>query len=98
MQLVRQDIKIVEKVVTTENGRFLARFAVVNVGGTLKAKLVSMVVLEAPEAIPNTTLLIENPRRLTKVIFIEPSAREIVSPYSELVFLSSISPRAPNLK
>lgn len=96
MQLARQDIQIVEKVVTTENGLFLARFAVANIGGVLKAKLVSMVPIGAPEAILNTTLLLENPRNLTKVIFVEPSTREIVSPYSELVFLSSISPRAPN--
>jgi hypothetical protein len=98
MQLTRQDIQIVEREVTTENGLFLARFAVTNVGGVLKAKLISMVSLEAPVAISNTTLLLENPRDLQKVTFIEPEAKEIVSPYSALVFLSSISPRAPNTK
>lgn len=96
MQLTSQDIKIVEREITTKNGLFLARFAVTNKGGVLKAKLISMVPIEAPVAISNITLLLENPRNLLKVTFIEPVSKEIVSPYSALVFLSSISPRAPN--
>jgi hypothetical protein len=96
MQLTRQDIQIVEKVVHTENGAFLARFAVANIGGVLKAKLVSMIALESPETISNTVLLLENPKVLQTIVFIEPTHTEIVSPYSELFFLSSISPRAPN--
>ena len=98
MQLTKQHIQIVEKVITTENGLFLARFAVASIGGVLKAKLVSMTPIEAPEAIQSRTLLLANPQSTQPVIFVEPIAREIVSPYSELVFLSSISPRAPNFK
>ena len=97
MQLTRQDIQIVEKVITTEKGVFLARFAVAMVGGALKAKLVSMVPFEASESLQNKPFLLENPRPTQKVIFVEPCARKIVSPYAELFFLSSISPRAPNL-
>lgn len=96
MQLAKQDIQIVEKVVTTENGLFLARFAVANVGGVFKAKLVSMVAIDAPESISTSTLLLENPKVLQTVVFVEPLHTEIISPYSELFFLSSISPRAPN--
>jgi hypothetical protein len=99
MQLTKQDIRIVEKVVTTENGVFLARFAVVNVGGVLRAKLVSMVALDeedvANSSLPLAPLLLETPRKIQNVIFTEPLAREIVSPYSELFFLTSQSPRAP---
>lgn len=98
MQLTRQDIQIVEKVITTEKGVFLARFAVAMVGGAFKAKLLSMTPFEAPESLKNTVFLLENPRSVQKAVFTEPFARKIVSPYAELVFLSSISPRAPNLK
>jgi hypothetical protein len=96
MQLARQDIQIVEKIVQTENGVFLARFAVANIGGILKAKLISMVPMDTPEAISNSVFLLENPRIIQNVVFIEPTHTEIVSPYTELFFLSSISPRAPN--
>jgi|GEM_PF-3552043 len=98
MQLTSQNVKIVEREITTKNGLFLARFALTSVGGVLKAKLISMVSIEAPVAISNTILLLENPRDLHKVTFIEPVSKEIVSPYKALVFLSSISPRAPNFK
>ena len=96
MQLTRQDIQIIEKVIETENGLFLARFAVANVGGVLKAKLVAMTAIATPETISNNTLLLENPKTLQKVVFVEPTFAEIVSPYFSPVFLSSISPRAPN--
>lgn len=96
MQLTRQEIQIIEKVITTEKGQFLARFAVANVGGVLKAKLVSMVPLENPASISNTVLLLENPRKIQSIVFTEPLTKKIVSPYSELFFLTSQSPRAPN--
>ncbi len=98
MQLTKQHIEIVEQVVTTENGLFLARFAVVSVGGVLKAKLVSMTAIEAPETIESQTILLADPKEVVAVVFPEPLSRNIVSPYAELFFLSSISPRAPNFK
>ncbi len=96
MQLTRQHVQIIEKVVHTEQGVFLARFAVANIGGVLKAKLISMVSVDEPSAIQNSVFLLENPRTAQQVIYVEPSSDLIVSPYSELFFLTSISPRAPN--
>lgn len=102
MQLTRQYIQIVEKIVRTENGLFLARFAVKNFGGVFKARLIEMV--EVPDqtvqsVFSNTTLFIEAPHVKQIITFVEPIHTKIVSPYLELsFFISSISPRAPNFK
>lgn len=97
-QLTRQDIQIIEKIVHTENGVFLARFAVINVGGIFKAKLLTMTSLAVADGITHSTILLANPHNLQKITLIEPLVRAIVSPYSELFFLTSQSPRAPNHK
>ncbi len=97
MQLTRQDIQIVEKIVTTEKGTFLARFAVANIAGTFKWKLLDMSPVEAPASVQNTVILIGSPKIGQIVSFIEPENKEIVSPYSELSFFVSQPPRAPTV-
>ncbi len=96
MQLTKQNIQIVEKTITNENGVFLARFAVAYIGGEFKAKLVSMVPIDTPESISNTILLLESPKVEQVIGYSEPLSDLIPSPYSELSFFISQPTRAPN--
>lgn len=98
MQLTRQDIQIVEKVISTENGLYLARFAVVNVAGTFKWKLIDMVPVASPEAqhVGATTLALPSPVFNTVVEFISYISKTIVSPYQDFSFFTSQPTRAPN--
>lgn len=95
MQLTRQDIQIVEKIVTTENGTFLARFAVANIAGTFKWKLLDMSPFESPSSLSQSVILIGTPKVNQTISFVEPASNLIVSPYNELTFFVSQSPRAP---
>ena len=98
MQLTRQDVQIVEKVVTTEKGLFLARFAVANVGGTFKWKLIDMVAVapEKAEVIESTTLALPSPCVKAVVELISYVSKTIVSPYQDFSFFTSQPTRAPN--
>ena len=98
MQLTRQDVQIVEKIVTTEKGLFLARFAVANVGGVLKAKLINMVAIapEKAEAIEATTLALPCPFVEAVAEFLSYVSKTIVSPYQDFSFFTSQPTRAPN--
>jgi hypothetical protein len=98
MQLTRQHIQIVEKIVTTEQGTFLARFAVAHIAGTFKWKLLGMVPMPQSDTgtFSSPTLFIGTPKVTQRVSFIEPNHDLIVSPYSELSFFVSQPTRAPN--
>lgn len=93
MQLSRPEIQIIERTIRSAEGVFLAKFAVVNVGGTLKAKLVSMAPIYT---FSKSVVLLDGPKTTEKIVFVEPLFQKIISPYQELFYLSSISPRAPN--
>jgi len=98
MQLTRQNVQIVEKVVTTENGLFLARFAVANVGGVFKAKLINMVpVTDDSGAFGDiSTLALPTPVLDTVEEFISYISKTIVSPFQDFSFFTSQPTRAPN--
>lgn len=96
MQLTEQDIRIIEKIVTTEDGVFLARFAVAYVGGEFKAKLISMVPAESPESISNDIVLLESPKEEQIIGFTEPLSNLTPSPYFNLDFFVSQPTRGPN--
>lgn len=98
MQLTRQDVQIVEKVVTTEKGLFLARFAVVSVAGTFKWKLIDMVAVapQKAEVIETTTLALPSPVLDSFVEFVSYISKTIVSPYQDFSFFTSQPTRAPN--
>lgn len=96
MQLTRTDVQIIEKVVNTKNGVFLARFAVANIAGTFKWKLIEMVPMASEETLSNKVILLESPKTLQAVTFVEPIVQKIVSPFIELFFFTSQPTRAPN--
>ena len=98
MQLTRQDIQIVEKVVSTKNGLYLARFAVANVAGTFKWKLIDMVPVASSEArhVGATVLALPSPVLDIVVEFLSYISKTIVSPYQDVSFLTSQPTRAPN--
>ena len=98
MQLTRQDIQIVEKIVTTENGLFLARFAIANIGGVFKAKLINMVpVTGDSEAFgKTTTLALPSPIFENVAEFISYVSKTIISPFQDFSFFTSQPTRAPN--
>jgi hypothetical protein len=95
MQLTRQDVQIIEKVVETPKGLFLARFAVVQIAGEFKWKLLNMVALTS-DAISNTVLRLIAPKVAQVTNFSEPLSKEIVSPYINFDFFVSQPTRAPN--
>ena len=99
MQLTRQDVQIIEKVVETPKGLFLARFAVVQIAGEFKWKLLSMVALasDTTKSISNTVLRLIAPKIAQITNFAQPRTEAIVSPYINFDFFISQPTRAPNL-
>lgn len=97
MQLTCQDIKIVEKIVETREGLFLARFVVVNSAGNIKWKLIELVNLPAQEKCSQEEiLLIEAPEIGEAYTELEPRFTKILSPFLDLFFFTSQPTRAPN--
>lgn len=95
MQLTQQNIQIIEKVVETPKGLFLARFAVAQIAGEFKWKLLDMVAI-ASETISNTVLRLIAPKIAQVTNFAQPRSKEIVSPYANFDFFVSQPTRAPN--
>jgi hypothetical protein len=98
MQLTRQDVQIIEKVVETPKGFFLARFAVVQIAGEFKWKLLDMVALasDTAKSISNTILRLVAPKIAQITNFKQPQSKEVVSPYINFDFFVSQPTRAPN--
>ncbi len=96
MQLTRQDVQIVEKVIQTPKGLFLARFAVAQIGGEFKWKLIDMVAVPKAETLSNTVLSITAPRANQVTNFKTPFSQTIKSPYINFDFFVSQPTRAPN--
>jgi hypothetical protein len=96
MQLTRQDIQIVEKIIQTKKGLFLARFAVAQIGGEFKWKLIDMVEVPKSKTLSNTILAIAAPFVKQITNFKTPFSQVIKSPYLNFDFFVSQPTRAPN--
>lgn len=97
MQLSRQHIQIVEKVIENENGLFLARFQIIEAAGNIRWKLIEVTEITAPIAQSEEILLIEAPIVGEVYEILESQPSKIYSPYSSLSFFISQPTRAPNL-
>lgn len=96
MQLSRQHIQIVEKVIENENGFFLARFQIIEAAGNIRWKLIEVTEITAPITQSEEVLLIEAPIIGEVYEIIESRPAKTFSPYSSLSFFVSQPTRAPN--
>jgi len=98
MELTQPKIQIIERIITTEKGVFLARFAVTEIGGKFKAKLTDMRPFQKEEAQVSGSKIpcLEAPQTKDETNYTEPLAQLIESPFYVLDFFMSQPTRAPN--
>ncbi len=99
MQLTAPKIHVIERLVNTPKGLFLARFAVIEIGGTYKARLIEMIPAPSDAALVHDSsviFLLETPlkKEIPASHFIGPT--KPTSPYFDLsTFFVSQPTRAP---
>lgn len=96
MQITSYKPRYIERIITTEEGVFSARFVVVSEGNSFKLKLVEMVPIEEKSTLAHAAFLLSAPK-IKQVVSEFRRSISVVSPFSNHDFFISQLTRAPSL-